>query len=137
MIHYTILKAILLTLHSFINSNKVYDITPEMLSELDNYEEIVSAENEELVDLREKNVWGGQYSVLYAHGDFKINGKLYKNYIAEVLAGRYLIRFEENPMYINPFILCAIEVFANPWNNKVLAKLYKEFCNITYKLFKS
>ena len=27
------------------------------------------------------------------------------------------------------FILAAMEVYANPWNNKVLAKLYKEFYN--------
>ena len=92
-----------------IIENKVYDITPEMISDLNQFPDNVSAENEKLVNLREKDRWSGQYSVLYAHGDFKINGKLYRNYIAEVLAGRYLIRFEENPMFINPFILCALE----------------------------
>lgn len=28
------------------------------------------------------------------------------------------------------FILSAIELFTNPWNNKTLAKFYKEYCNI-------
>ena len=55
------------------------------------------------------NEYGNKFSVLYAHGDFKINGKVYKNYIAEVLAGKYLIRFEENPLWVCPFILCALE----------------------------
>lgn len=28
------------------------------------------------------------------------------------------------------FILCAIELFLTPWDNKIAAQLYKEFCNI-------
>ncbi|MCQ2958343.1 MAG: ATP-dependent helicase, partial [Candidatus Gastranaerophilales bacterium] len=28
------------------------------------------------------------------------------------------------------FILTAVELFMKPWNNKILAKFYKEFCNI-------
>jgi len=28
------------------------------------------------------------------------------------------------------FILAAVELFANPWDNKILAKFYKEYCNI-------
>lgn len=92
-----------------IKNNSVYKITSEMLEDLKQNGEKGSAENKELFDLREKDEFADEYSILYAHGDFKINGKLYKNYIAEVLAGKYLIRFEENPMYINPFILCALE----------------------------
>jgi hypothetical protein len=95
-----------------IKNNGAYTITKEMISDLDNSTEHNSGteENKKLIDLREDNEYGGQYSILYAHGDFKIDGKLYKNYIAEVLAGRYLIRFEENPAYINPFIFCALEI---------------------------
>ena len=92
-----------------LKQNKLYDITPEMIAELNEDKENKTAENKELMDLRDENYYGGKYSVLYAHGDFKINGKIYKNYIAEVLAGKYLIRFEENPLWICPFILCALE----------------------------
>lgn len=93
-----------------LKNNSVYNITPEQINELKSAsKKSVSAENKETVDLRSENEFAGEYSVLYAHGDFKINGKLYKNYIAEVLAGKFLIRFEENPMFINPFILCALE----------------------------
>lgn len=94
-----------------IRNNKVYDITPEIIERFENKEpQEKTAENKELVELRDKNEFGGQLAILYCHGDFKINGKLYKNYIAEVLAGEYLIRFEENPLFINPFIYCALEI---------------------------
>ena len=94
-----------------IRNNKVYNITPEIIERFENKEpQEKTAENKELVELRDKNEFGGQLAILYCHGDFKINGKLYKNYIAEVLAGEYLIRFEENPLFINPFIYCALEI---------------------------
>lgn len=93
-----------------IKNNGVYNITKEMIAELED-ESDKGAENKELIDLRDEDRYGGMYSVLFCHGDFKIDGKIYKNYIAEVLAGRYLIRFEENPMYINPFTMpCALSI---------------------------
>lgn len=92
-----------------LKSNKVYDIKPEWIQALKEEKDNKAVDNEEVADLRDKNTYGDMYSVLLAHGDFKINGKLYKNYIAEVLAGKYLIRFEENPMFVNPFVFCALE----------------------------
>lgn len=93
-----------------IKSNKIYNLTPEMLSQLqDGKHDTQTAENKDIDNLKDLDEYGGQYSVLYAHGDFTFNGKTYKNYIAEVLDGRFLIRFEENPTFINPFILCALE----------------------------
>lgn len=92
-----------------IKNNGVYTITPEQINQLNIEKEAKSENGKPTVELRELNEYSGEYSILYAHGDFKINGKLYKNYIAEVLAGKFLIRFEENPMYINPFIMCALE----------------------------
>lgn len=91
-----------------IKSNGVYKLTQEQLNDLTLSAESTE-ENKELVDLRDESEFGGQYSILYAHGDFKIGDKIYKNYIAEVVDNRFLVRFEENPMYINPFILCALE----------------------------
>lgn len=93
-----------------IKNNSLYKITPEMEAILkQGKEDNQTGEQLETYDLRDKKEYSGQYAILFAHGDFKINGKVYKNYIAEVLAGQFLIRFEENPMYINPFILCALE----------------------------
>lgn len=94
-----------------IKNNGVYKITPDMINDLKHNSDFdISAEDKELVDMRDVEEHGGTYSILYCHGDFKINGQLYKNYIAEILAGKYLIRFEENPMYINPFTMpCAMQ----------------------------
>ena len=92
-----------------IKANRVYTIKQEWLDELGKSKENKTPDNKELVDLRDDDQYGDNYSILFAHGDFKINGKLYKNYVAEVLAGKYLIRFEENPLYINPFVYCPIE----------------------------
>lgn len=93
-----------------IKANKIYKLTDEQIEELKGLsQDDKTSENKELVELRDKDEYGGQYAILYAHGDFKIDGKTYKNYIAEVVAGKFLVRFEENPMYINPFIMGAIE----------------------------
>jgi hypothetical protein len=91
-----------------IKANKAYKITPDMLAMLEAAKD-TDGEKKEFSELAKLDEYGGQYSVLYCHGDFKINGKIYKNYIAEVLAGKFLIRFEENPLFINPFIYCALE----------------------------
>ena len=93
-----------------IKANKVYNITPEIIEKFNKTKASDDSDNKELIDLRDEDEYGGQLSILYCHGDFKINGKIYKNYIAEVLAGQYLIRFEENPLFINPFIYCALEI---------------------------
>ena len=92
-----------------IKANRVYTIKQEWLDELGKSKENKTPDNKELVDLRDDDQYGDNYSILFAHGDFKINGKFYKNYVAEVLAGNYLIRFEENPLCINPFVYCPIE----------------------------
>ncbi len=90
-----------------IEANRIYTLTKEQAEELKRDDAEMHTENRELEDLRDESAYGNRFEVLYCHGDFKIDGILYKNYIAEVLAGRFLIRFEKNPMFINPFILCA------------------------------
>ena len=122
-----------------IKNNKIYDITPEIISDLENSIKNDSADVKQNEELRKLDEYGGQLAILYCHGDFKIGKKLYKNYIAEVLAGKYLIRFEENPLYINPFIFCALEY--DPKTKRGISPLKcalsfaKEQENITNKAF--
>ena len=104
-----------------IKANKVYEIKDEWVYDLNQEKENKTADNKELVDLRDEHQYGDMYSVMFAHGDFKIEGKIYKNYIAEVLAGKYLIRFEKNPMHINPFVFCALEF--DPLTKRGIPKL--------------
>ena len=111
-----------------IKNNKVYQLKQEWINDLNQEKENRTADNKEIVELREDHRHGDILSVMFAHGDFKINGKVYKNYVAEVLAGKYLIRFEENPMYINPFVLCALEY--DPLTKRGIPKLksVKDMC---------
>lgn len=111
-----------------IKANKVYEIKNEWIYDLNQEKENKTADNKEVAELRSEHQHGDMYSVMFAHGDFKINGKIYKNYVAEVLAGKYLIRFEENPMFINPFVFCALEY--DPLTKRGIAKLksVKDMC---------
>ena len=98
------------TYENLIN-NKDYELTDEQKEDLKN----ICAEksfigNKKLDELRDEDIYGEKVEVLFCHGDFKIDGKLYKNHIAEVVAGKYLVRFEDNPLFINPFIWCPIEI---------------------------
>ena len=110
-----------------IKNNQIYKITPEMIRELeDDKDSTKTDENKDISDLRTKDEYGGMYSILFCHGDFKIKGKIYKNYIAEVLAGKYLIRFEENPMFINPFTMpCAMSI--DPLTKRGISDLKASF----------
>lgn len=95
-----------------IVNNKDYSLTDE---EKENLKQICNSNknsegNKTIADLTDEDIYGEKVEILYCHGDFKICGKLYKNYIAEIIAGVYVARFEENPLFINPFIWCAIEI---------------------------
>lgn len=112
-----------------IKANKVYEVKSEWIYDLEQgAKENKTADNKELVDLRSETQYGDNYSVLFAHGDFKINGKFYKNYIAEILAGKYLIRFEKNPLHINPFVFCAFEYDPLTKRGIPLLKAVKDMC---------
>lgn len=82
----------------------IYKLSPEAIEELTQKETKID-DNEKPEELATKNLYGNAYEVLFLHGDFKFGGKEYKNYIAEVFAGKYLIRFCPNPYYITPFVI--------------------------------
>lgn len=89
-----------------IKANPLYTLTKEQEEELLGEENTTEPPQSVLDDdmLSQEVKYGDLYEVLYLHGDFRFNGKFYKNAVAEVLAGKYLLFFDENPIYINPFI---------------------------------
>ena len=88
-----------------IKNNPLYSLTKEQIQELEDSEENTSSTEKENDDtIAEYTKYGEQYEVLYFQGDIKFNGTLYKNIVAEVFAGKYLIYFEENPVFICPFV---------------------------------
>lgn len=118
-----------------LKADKNYTITQDMLEELKLENDISEKENKEISDYIDEDTKGNGYEVLLMHGDFKYNGVLYKNYIAEVLAGKYLIRFEENPLYINPFIMCALEYSPITKRGISMLKAPFELCKVQEDLF--
>ena len=87
-----------------IKANPMYKLTKEQELDLDISEETKTTNKESDNTLATMKKYGELYEVLFLHGDIKFNNVLYKNVVAEVLAGKYMIFFEENPVYINPFI---------------------------------
>jgi hypothetical protein len=87
-----------------IKANPMYKLTKEQELDLDISEETKTTSKESDNTLATMKKYGELYEVLFLHGDIKFNNVVYKNIVAEVLAGKYLIFFDENPVYINPFI---------------------------------
>lgn len=87
-----------------IKANPIYTLTKEQELDLDNSSETKITDKKSDDDLATMKQYGDLYEVLFLHGDIKFNNILYKNVVAEVLAGKYLIFFDENPVYINPFV---------------------------------
>lgn len=87
-----------------IQRNPLYTLTKEQIQELEDSKETDVIDKVDDSNLAKKKKYGNQYEVLYLHGDIKYNGVLYKNIVAEVFAGRFLIYFDENPVYICPFV---------------------------------
>lgn len=87
-----------------IKANPIYKLTKEQEMELDVDYETKSSEIKSDDNLATMTKYGDSYEVLYLHGDIKFNNVMYKNIVAEVFAGKYLIFFDENPIYINPFV---------------------------------
>lgn len=96
-----------------IKNNKVYTLTKEQIEELKTKDETDIPNKQDDNQLKDTTKYGDSYEVLYLQGDFTFDGKTYKNVIAEVFAGKYLIRFEENPLFICPFVWGAVEVDIN------------------------
>ena len=87
-----------------IKANPMYKLTKEQELDLNIADETKTTDKKSDGDLATMKQYGDLYEVLFLHGDIKFNNVLYKNVVAEVLAGKYLIFFDENPVYINPFI---------------------------------
>ena len=93
-----------------IKNNPLYTFTKEQELDLDSENTTTTTNIENDDTLATMTQYGEQYEVLYLQGDIKFDGVLYKNVVAEVFAGRYLIYFEENPVYICPFVWDALHI---------------------------
>lgn len=87
-----------------IKANPLYKLTKEQEQDLTIEEDTEVVEKLTDEELATKTKYGDLYEVLYLQGDFKFNNVYYSNVVVEVLAGKYLIFFDDNPIFINPFV---------------------------------
>lgn len=104
-----------------IKNNPLYVLTKEQISELEEEEKTNTTEIVDDSTLAEKTQYGEQYEVLYFQGDIKLNGTMYHNIVAEVFASKYLIYFEENPVFICPFVWDSTQI--NPDTGRGISPL--------------
>lgn len=94
-----------------IAGNKLYKLSKTALEELKNAVakgDDKQAKSDE--DLLDEHIDGSRVEVLHYYGDFAMNdGSVLHNWVATVVAGRYLAQFEENPFVINPVINVATQ----------------------------
>lgn len=104
-----------------IKNNPQYKLTKEQIEDLDDEKTSSPVDCESDRQLAGLCKYGEMLEVLYFHGDLKFNGVRYKNVVIEVLARKYIIRFEQNPIYINPFIVGFTEI--DPYTKRGISPL--------------
>ena len=92
----------------YIINNKHFKVSKEIAETLrnlvkDNGDE-VDLSNQSQEKQKDKDTNGTTIEMLEHWGDLTLpNGVVLKNWYAVVVAGKYLVRFEKNPLVINPF----------------------------------
>ena len=92
----------------YIINNKYFDVPKEVAEDLKNLVKAGSDEsdiaNQDANDLKDEIVNGTTVEMLEHWGDLTLkDGTVLKNWYAVVVAGKYLVQFEKNPLVINPF----------------------------------
>ena len=92
----------------YIINNEYFEVPKEVAEDLRNLVKLGSDEgdlsNQDSSDLKDEVVNGTTIEMLEHWGNFTMpDGTVLKNWYAVVVAGKYLVRFEKNPIVINPF----------------------------------
>lgn len=111
----------------YIINNKYFKVSKEIAEELKDMvkggsdESDVSHQGSEL--LKEEVINGTTVEMLEHWGDLTLkDGTVLKNWYAVVVAGKYLVRFEKNPIVINPFTFGAY--LLDPDTKRGISPLY-------------
>lgn len=92
----------------YIINNQYFEVSKEAAQDLKDMVKLGSDEgdisNQDSSSLKDEVVNGTTVEMLEHWGDFTMpDGTVLKNWYAVVVAGKYLVRFEKNPIVINPF----------------------------------
>lgn len=111
----------------YILSNKYFNITEEVKEDIKSLVKHGANEpdlsNQDNLDNRDEHVNGSTVEMLEHWGDFTMpDGTVLKNWYAVVVAGKWLVQFEKNPLVINPFTFGAYILDEN--NKRGISPLY-------------
>lgn len=111
----------------YIINNKYFEVSKEVAENLKALVKNGSSEsdlaNQDSSDLREECVNGSTVEMLEHWGDLTLeDGTVLKNWYAVVVAGKYLVQFEKNPIVINPFTFGAY--ITDPKTKRGISPLY-------------
>lgn len=111
----------------YIINNKYFEVSKETAEVLNNLVRLGSDEsdlsNQDSNSLYDKEVNGSTVEVLEHWGNLTLkDGTVLRNWYAVVVAGKYLVRFEKNPLVINPFTYGAY--IQDPQTKRGMSPLY-------------
>lgn len=111
----------------YIINNKYFEVSKDVAEHLKAMVKGGSTEsdlsNQDSSDLREQCVNGSTVEMLEHWGDLTLeDGTVLKNWYAVVVAGKYLVQFEKNPIVINPFTFGAY--ITDPKTKRGISPLY-------------
>lgn len=111
----------------YINSNKYFELTDAQRQDI---RDIAKQQSDEQdldslqTELHKEEITSGSTVEMLEHfGDITLaDGTVLRNWYAVVIAGKYLVRFEKNPLIINPFSYGAY--VTDPDNGRGISPLY-------------
>jgi hypothetical protein len=111
----------------YIISNKYFELTNEQKKEIRELAKKTSDEQDldslQSEDNKDEISKGSVVEMLEHYGDLTLcDGTVLRNWYAVVIAGKYLVRFEKNPLVINPFSYGAY--VTDPDNGRGISPLY-------------
>lgn len=111
----------------YIISNKYFDVSKEIAEDIktmvSNYFDDGDLSNQDQSKFKEEQTNGTTIEMLEYWGDLTLSdGTVLKNWYAVVVAGKYLVRFEKNPLVINPFTFGAYCI--DPDTKRGISPLY-------------
>ena len=116
------------TSYDIIN-NKDFELSKEAKEDIESMAKVDNQSdfaNQSSDQQKNKTQNGTTIEVLEHWGDFTLpNGKTLRNWYAVVVAGKYLVRFEKNPLIMNPFSFGSI--LTDPETKRGIGPLYSVY----------
>lgn len=113
-----------------IINNQYFEVSQEVADDLRSATKMnaneASLSDQEPTSLQDDDVNGSTVECLEHWGDLELpDGTVLKNWYAVVVGGKYLVRFEKNPLIINPFSYGAY--ITDPTNRRGISPLYSVY----------